>query len=127
MSALQRKAAKEDDAAWKSRKKKPFSTAVILEAVLGKDEPTLGRTKRGSVMGKMPSFFHEEEVREWKAWAKSTADHIGQVPKDQRKTSCRMPMKCVTADAPIKDSPACEQIQLLSYTNNNGGDSVSKE
>jgi hypothetical protein len=122
----QLKAAREDAVKWTSRKKPQFSAQRVFDAVLGKDGARPS-SKEAGVAAKMPAFFGPQEKREWKEWLATTADHIDQVPKAERKTTCPMPMKCLPADAPIQDAPPRMQLQMLTYQNQDAGDYASKE
>ena len=94
MTALQLlQAAKEDDVAWKTRKKPKFSARAVFVTVMGKDGAHHS-TKDGGVKAKMHAFFGRPEERDWEEWLETTADSIDQVPKDERKTSCRMSVGC---------------------------------
>ena len=86
---VQAQAAKKEaeNATHESRKKKPFSTARVINTVLGSRAAGVDVTRTGGVMGKMGPFFKTDTIADWLNWAETTADHIEEVPKDQRKTS----------------------------------------
>ena len=74
------------------------------------------------VQSTMPSLLSGEDVELWTEWLESTPAALEDVHARDRPLPIRMPMKCSAARPPAAAAPPPrEQMELISYTNPDGG------
>ena len=74
------------------------------------------------VQSTMPSLLSDEDVAQWGEWLESTPASLEEVQGSDRPLPIRMPMKCGAARPPAAAAPPPrEQMELITYTNPDGG------
>ena len=74
------------------------------------------------VQSTMPSLLSGEDVASWTEWLESTPAALEDVHARDRALPIKMPMKCSAARPPAAAAPPPrEQMELISYTNPDGG------